>query len=175
MRLLLITFFLMSITGFAQSDKKGTIKVKKVDTVSSTIVIDTPYQFGTSVFYPKTTNIVKLGKLPTLQSSYDQIYDNRPTYPGGEDAQKNFINKTMVPPECARCKGIKEASVITVTINEDGTLSDIVVKKGFTGCKQCDEEAVRIVKLMPKWIPAQLDGKKIKIKWDVWIMFTYLK
>ena len=165
MRSLVLAFLILSVSCFGQtSGEKGTIKVKKVPVVVKTI--DSSFadlQVGWMVYRPY------------ISSSYGQEYDRSPKYVGGDSASVNFINKTMKCPECIKCKGTSGYSALTFLINEDGSLSDISVKKGFPNSKECDEEAIRIMKLMPKWIPAQLKGKDIKIKWDFEIHFTFLK
>ncbi|GAA2994074.1 energy transducer TonB [Prevotella corporis] len=59
--------------------------------------------------------------------------------------------------------------VIVFTVNEDGSLSDITVMKNLT--PPLDEEAIRIVKSMPKWKPAKLNGKAVKSKYTIPVNF----
>lgn len=50
--------------------------------------------------------------------------------------------------------------VVSFIVNEDGNLNDIKVKKSVYS--DLDKEAVRVVKSMPKWIPAKKNGKVVK-------------
>jgi len=49
-----------------------------------------------------------------------------------------------------------------VKINENGDLSDFVILRGLDGCREFNEEALRLVGLMPNWKPAEIKGKPVK-------------
>ena len=51
-------------------------------------------------------------------------------------------------------------TLVAFIVNEDGTLSNIKIQK--SSWEILDNEALRVVQLMPKWIPAQVDGKPKK-------------
>lgn len=55
--------------------------------------------------------------------------------------------------------------VVSFIVNEDGNLNDIKVKKSVYS--DLDQEAVRVVKSMPKWIPAKQNGKAVKSKYTL--------
>jgi hypothetical protein len=131
--------------------------------------------FGQVVLIHTDTIISTEFRNLALFSSYGQEYDSPPFYIGGDSARTEFINSKRIYPECNRCKGSTVYSIITFTINEDGSLSNVVLKTGAQDCQKCDVEAIRIVMMMPKWNPAVFKGKNIKIKWDSYIPFTYLK
>jgi protein TonB len=57
-------------------------------------------------------------------------------------------------------------------IEEDGNISNVKVQRGITDCPDCDAEAVRVVKTMPKWKPAENDGKPIKSWFNLPIKFN---
>ena len=59
--------------------------------------------------------------------------------------------------------------IVGFTVNEDGTLSDIKVMKSIS--PTFDEEAIRVVKSMPKWNPAKQNGKAVKTKYTVPVTF----
>lgn len=167
MRVLIIVFLFIGVTMFAQSDQKGTITVKKLSPVvkkDTTLIFDT-VGYGFSFF----------NWSPPIYSSYGQTYDRPPEYTGGIGAEKQFIETTRKYPDCYRCKGTTVGSDLTVMVNENGSLTEITLKKGATDCPKCDEEALRIIKLMPNWQVAQSKGQNIKLKWDIYISFTYLK
>lgn len=161
---LTIFLLLFSVAVFGQDDKKGTIKVKKVEVVKEKI--DTTTKYSSSSIFVYT---------PIPQASYGQLYDRQPEYTGGDTARIRFINSNLIAPDCYKCKGTTSLSTLTLLINDDGAILDVTVKEGALNCPQCDAEAIRVAKLMPKWIPAQLDGKNIKIKWDLFVRIIYLK
>jgi periplasmic protein TonB len=55
-------------------------------------------------------------------------------------------------------------------VEKDGSVSDVNVLKGIGG--GCDEEVVRVVKLMPKWMPGTEKGKKARVQFNLPVKFT---
>lgn len=80
----------------------------------------------------------------------------KPQFPGGDKALVDFLNKTIVYPDEALKQKQEGKTLVGFTINEDGTISNVRVIK--SSWHLLDVEAVRIVKLMPKWIPAVENG-----------------
>ncbi len=103
-----------------------------------------------------------------------RIYmDLSPTYLGGLTAMNAFIDSVKIYPESLKYKGINGNSQVEFIVNKDGSMSDIKAVYAIPGCKACDEEAIRIVKLMTKWIPARINGKNVIGKETVWIHFKF--
>ena len=62
---------------------------------------------------------------------------------------------------------------VRVLINENGTLSDFTILKGLEGCRGFNEEALRLVKNMPKWKPSEINGKAVKSYYVIPINFKF--
>lgn len=73
-------------------------------------------------------------------------------FPGGEQAMFQFIADHLVYPEIARENNIQGTLLLQMTIEADGSISDIKILRDIGG--DCGAAAVRMVKLMPKWKPA---------------------
>lgn len=86
-----------------------------------------------------------------------------PHFPDGKSAMTAFIDKNLKFPDAAKNKGISGESVLAFDIEIDGTITNIRVVKSLHPL--LDEEAVRVVKKMPKWVPATKRGKPIKVKY----------
>ncbi len=80
-----------------------------------------------------------------------------------------YLNKNLQYPEAARKKQIEGRVIIKFVINEDGSVSDATLTKGIG--KECDEEAMRVVKAMPKWKPGKQNGKYVKVYFTLPIQF----
>ncbi len=76
-----------------------------------------------------------------------------PEYKGGKEAMYKFIYANMQYPKDAKAKGIEGDVLMKFTVGKDGSISKIKVIEGIY--PSIDVEAVRVVKLMPKWIPGK--------------------
>ncbi len=85
-----------------------------------------------------------------------------PEYPGGNSEMMRFIMKNLNYPAQAREAGISGKTYIKFVVNEDGTISNIESVKKNINCPACDAEVIRVIKLMPKWKPGEINNKPIK-------------
>lgn len=98
------------------------------------------------------------------------IYMNQdPEFKGGEKALKAFLTKNVKYPNGAMC--VNGKVYVQFTVEKDGEITNPVILKSLT--KPFDDEVIRVVKLMPKWIPARdYEGKKrIRTKYTMPINF----
>ena len=86
----------------------------------------------------------------------------KPDFPGGIQAFYTFVgNNFRMPDE----KDLKGKVFITFIVEKDGSLTDIKTIRDIgygTG-----EEAVRVLKLSPKWIPGEIDGKPVRVQYSL--------
>ncbi len=85
--------------------------------------------------------------------------DTKASFPGGESAQTEFINKTLVYPADAKANGVEGVVVVSFTVKTDGSIGNIKIKRMVD--PDLEAEAIRVVKKMPAWTPATKDGKPI--------------
>jgi TonB family protein len=92
------------------------------------------------------------------------IYVKMPEYPGGEEALVRFLGTNIVYPMSAKTSGIQGVVYVSFDVDINGGLSNIQIIKGIGG--GCDEEVLRVVKLMPKWKPGSRKGilKRLTLK-----------
>ena len=83
-------------------------------------------------------------------------------YPGGLAAMGQFMRDNTHYPAMAREAGISGKCFLKFVVNETGEISNVEVLKGVPGCADCDKEAIRVVKSMPKWKPAKMTGRSVK-------------
>jgi len=98
------------------------------------------------------------------------LVEEMPSYPGGDTARIKFLVENIVYPKTAKEKGIQGVVYITFVIDESGHVEDVRVLRGIGG--GCDEEAVRVVKLMPNWTPGKSEGKNVRVQFNMPIRFT---
>lgn len=98
-----------------------------------------------------------------------EFFEVDPEYPGGPDAMQTFIKENIIYPELAKARKEKGTVYIQFVVNADGSISNVIVLTGVS--ELLDAEAVRVVKLMPNWAPAELEGKPVAVKYILPINF----
>lgn len=96
--------------------------------------------------------------------------DKMPSFPGGEMALLKFLNTNIDYPRTARDMHIQGRVQVSFIIETDGSLSNIKIFSGIGG--GCDEESLRVVKLMPHWIPAEKNGEVIRVLYTLPVRFV---
>lgn len=97
------------------------------------------------------------------------INEVMPQFPGGDEAFCEYVKKNMVYPEEARKKGVEGSVVLTFSVECDGSISNIEIVKSTDPC--LNEEALRLINSMPKWIPGSRNGKTVRVKMCVPVKF----
>ena len=98
------------------------------------------------------------------------IVEEPPTFPGGEAALYKWLGENLKYPEEAKELGIQGRVFVAFVVEPDGSTSNAVVKRGIGG--GCDEEAIRIVKAMPKWGAGKQRGQPVRVQFNLPIKFT---
>ena len=105
---------------------------------------------------------------PDNDSIY-QIVEQMPKFPGGESALMEYVSKNVAYPEEAKEKEIQGRVFIGFVVEKDGSIGEVKVLRGIGG--GCDEEAVRVIKGMPKWKPGMQKGKPVRVSYQIPINF----
>lgn len=95
--------------------------------------------------------------------------DASPEFPKGAKGLFNYLADHLKYPRVAQENGIQGTVYISFTVDEDGSLANIISKRGLGG--GCTEEAIRVIKSMPNWIPAKYQGKPVKTEFTLPIRF----
>ena len=93
---------------------------------------------------------------------YD-VVEEPPSFPGGQTALMSWLAENIHCP--STCKSIPGRVVLSFIVETNGTLSNIqIVRKLDT---EFDEEFIRAVKAMPKWIPGKQNGQTVRVKYNM--------
>lgn len=92
-----------------------------------------------------------------------------PEYPGGVPKLMEFLSANVRYPVEAQRSKIEGRSVIGFVVEGDGSISNVSVTKG--SYPLLDDEAIRVVKEMPKWKPGMIKGKPVRVKFNLPIYF----
>lgn len=96
------------------------------------------------------------------QPSYVFIAEPMPSYKGGFDELREFLKNRLEYPKQAKRLGIEGRVFVQFIVEKDGSLSEFEVIKGVGA--GLDEEAIRVMKLLPDFIPGEQQGKPVRVK-----------
>ena len=102
----------------------------------------------------------------------DELYvvvEEMPEYPGGMRAMNEYLAANIKYPQTALEKGIQGKVFVSFVIEHDGSVSNVKVTRSIGG--GCDEEAVRVIKSMPKWRPGKQMGKTVRVSYTLPVSF----
>lgn len=99
-----------------------------------------------------------------------EIVEKEPTYPGGDKARLEFLQKNTKYPQMAREAGIQGTVYVSFVVEKDGSITQVKILRGIGG--GCDEEAVRVTRMMPKWSPGEQRGRAVRTSFRMPIKFT---
>ncbi len=97
------------------------------------------------------------------------IVQQKPEFENGDKAMYEFIAQHIHYPEIARQNAIEGTVFIGFVVSKDGSIRDVVVKRGIGG--GCNEEAIRVIKMMPKWKPGKQNGKPVNVAFTLPVKF----
>lgn len=90
------------------------------------------------------------------------IVDQMPEFPTGEDGLGRFISEFIQYPVRAKQEGIQGRILCAFIVRKDGTISNVEVVNGLDN--ELDNEALRVLSMMPKWTPGKNDNKIVSVK-----------
>lgn len=93
-----------------------------------------------------------------------------PQYPGGTEAMNAFIAENMKYPASAQANGIEGTVDVAFTVKPDGSIGAIKIVRMID--PDLEAEAIRLVKSMPAWVPADKNGTPVESQALVQINFV---
>lgn len=112
----------------------------------------------------------KVENAPQEDMIYD-IVDEPADFPGGVAALKKYMAENLRYPQMAIENELQGKCYLQFIVTETGEITNIKVKKGVPNCPECDKEAIRMAKSMPKWIPGKKKGKAVDSTFSLPVTF----
>lgn len=106
---------------------------------------------------------------PTPDTTIYTIVEKQPEFPGGFDTLKAYMQKTVHYPSEAQKAGVKGRVFVSYVVETDGTITHVQLLKGLD--YGCDEEAIRVIKAMPRWTPGGQSGRPLRVKYTLPVLF----
>jgi len=95
--------------------------------------------------------------------------DKEPEFPGGQAAFNKFVAENLKYPAIARENNIEGTVVLNFVVEENGSISNIEIRRDIGN--GCGTEAMRLVRAMPKWVPGQHKGRKVRVMYTLPVLF----
>jgi protein TonB len=96
--------------------------------------------------------------------------EKMPSFPGGNDALAKFLSKNIRYPHMASENGIEGRVFIQFVVDYEGNIKDVKAVGAIRG-GGLEEEAMRLVKLMPKWTPGRQNGQAVSVQFNLPVSF----
>ncbi len=140
---LISVFFLIAISASAQKKGTGKPKYKKAGIAKED-----------STIY-KDTEVEKI-----------------PHFPGGDDSLVKYISMHVIYPQQALDYNIQGKVYVQIVVEKSGKVTNVTILKGLRGADiGCHNEAIRVIKSLPDFTPAQLHGRKVRCYFTIPIYF----
>lgn len=92
-------------------------------------------------------------------------------FPGGRQAMMQWLANNINYPQTAVDKGIQGKVYLRFVVDRRGNVGNVTVVRGVRDCAECDKEAARAVRAMPRWIPGKKDNKPVNSTFNLPITF----
>lgn len=181
-----LAFLLQSNSCNAKKEKE---RETKKDSISSDLLKDAEaelremqirdsikQQQAAEAAWKKQDSIAKADSINAAQNAHNNNRPHppalplEPRYKTGQPGFDKFINGNLKMPAEAKAKKISGMVYVDCMIKADGTIIKPHVRTGLG--YGCDEEALRLVKLMPAWEPGQVNGKPVDMEYMIIIPFV---
>lgn len=96
--------------------------------------------------------------------------DVHPVFKGGQPKMYEFIGKHIIYPASAQDNNVQGKVYVDFIVSKKGKIKDVKIVKGVH--KVLDEEAMRVIRKMPKWTPGEHEGEKISVRYTLPINFN---
>lgn len=126
--------------------------------------IDNPFEGA-----PGGTGVIEAPKVEKEEGPLSFVEIN-PEYPGGPEALGRFLGNNIRYPRMAEENGIEGTVVVKFVVGADGAISNVEIAGNKLGAG-CEDEALRVVRKMPKWKPGRQNGRNVAVWFNLPIRF----
>lgn len=97
------------------------------------------------------------------------VVEEMPSFPGGEPALMSFINSNIQYPEIAKENNLQGRVILRFCVTYKGAVDQVTILKGVD--PSLDNEAIRVIKMLPPWKPGKQGGKPVNVWYSVPVVF----
>jgi protein TonB len=106
---------------------------------------------------------------PAEEKPYTTV-EQMPAFPGGDAALLQYLSKNLKYPAVAQENGIQGKVIVRFVVSKTGDVGNVEVLKGID--PSCDKEAIRVVKMLPKFIPGKQNGNNVPVYYMLPVTFS---
>jgi protein TonB len=99
------------------------------------------------------------------------VVEEMPQFPGGRPALEKYLHENLRYPGEARQAGVKGTVYIGFVVCRDGSICNPQVMRGIG--YGCDQEALRLIREMPRWLPGKQRGQPVLVRYSLPIRFFF--
>lgn len=97
------------------------------------------------------------------------VVEEMPLFPGGEGELLKFLSRNITYPQIAREANIQGIVYVQFVVEKNGKVSGVKTQRGIGG--GCDEEAMRVLRMMPDWSPGKQRGIPVRVMFTIPVSF----
>jgi protein TonB len=146
---LLVLILLIPVIGIKTKTKPKTIHHKKTTPAQEVIFLESSIDKPSTAIPASEEDSLHKGKV-----------DVQPEFPGGNQELMKYLNNNIRYPDAAVTNEVEGRLLTSFEVCTDGSICNIKIEKSLYPA--CDEEAIRVIKKMPNWKPAILQGKPVR-------------
>lgn len=95
--------------------------------------------------------------------------DKMPEFPGGQVALVKYLSKNIKYPSKYKKEKVNGRVFVSFVIDKTGKVTQTKIVKSLN--EECDKEALRVISLMPNWLPGEKDGNKVNVQFGLPVNF----
>lgn len=116
-----------------------------------------------------TLQVSDVSKPEKVEDAIFAVVEKMPEFPGGKEAMQKFIVQHIAYPQKALEEEIQGKVYVRFVVNKNGDIEQVKILRGIGG--GCDQEAMKVVKKMPRWKPGVLRGKPVPVLFTLPVRF----
>ena len=125
----------------------------------------------------RESEVGSCSNLETNEAPLDEkvytVMEEQAEYPGGVQSMYEFLGDNILYPEQAKKANVQGKVFLSFVVGSTGKIREVKVLKGVGS--GLDEEAERVVKMMPTWKPGREDGKEVAVRYNLPVIFKLKK
>jgi TonB family protein len=121
---------------------------------------------------PQLTDVLLKGEnaeMPADTTVYE-VVEQMPEFPGGIKALSDYLKGSIRYPKNAEKKKVEGRVIVLFVVDKEGNIVNPRILRNVD--PDLDQEALRVIKAMPKWIPGIQRGKKVMVRYSIPISFS---